>query len=492
METEEKISRKEAIHELWNRGSLQYFLKGKQIELYKAMKDETQHINVVLASRRWGKSTVLSLLAIETCLRKPNSVVKYIAPTKVQVQEILDSVMKPILEDCPKHLFPEWKEAKKRFVFPNGSTIQIWATDGGHADSIRGGVAHLGIIDEAGYADKLGYVIDNVLSPATDTVGGHIILASTPNYNDPNHEFNIDYVLPRQELGTLKKFTIYDAPMIDDKRRQEIIDRYGIDNPKFKTEYLCELQVDPEKLVLSEFMEKEAEIVREVERAVFFNTYVSFDIGFKDLSGVLFAWFDFKNSTIVIEDEIVINGPELTTDYLAELIRKKEAEHFRNHKNVQIPPSIRVADNNNPILLNDLYRLHGIMFVPTAKDNKDAQINELKMRLKQGRIAIHPRCVNLRYHLRAAKWNKKRDGFDRIKEDRHTGFKANHADLLDALLYLVRNVQTYLNPYPDSYGQLMGENVYGKPEQYQGAATSFGKTIQKMLNIKSGKISRRL
>jgi hypothetical protein len=299
--------------------------------------------------------------------------------------------------------------------------------------------------------------------------------------------YNIEYVLPRQEAGTLKKFTIHDAPMISDKRKQEILDRYGIDNPKYRCEYLCEIAINPEKMVLSEFNpEKEKEIIRsDYKLPPFFDCYVSMDIGFKDLTGILFAWYDFQKSAIVIEDEIVISGSEMNSQYLAELIKQKEQLYFKDKHGLFKEPTMRIADNNNPILLNDLYRLHNMMFFPTLKDSKDAQINEVKLRIRQNRIIINPRCKTLIYHMRSAKWDKHHKGFERVRDDRQMGLKGGHVDLVDALIYLVRNVSTVKNPYPDGYFSLRGDNVYQSPHQdNSNPANSWVKTIMNMAKKK--------
>jgi hypothetical protein len=355
---EKKLSKREAISALWDRGSLQYLLKGAQVQVYEAFKNANEDINVICCSRRFGKSFILCVLAVETCLKIENAVVKFAAPTKIQMEEIATKVMRPILDDAPPHLRPEWKEAKKRFVFPNGSEIQIAATESGNIENLRGGYAHLCLVDEAGFCNDLEYAIENVLSPTTDTTGGKVILASTPNFKDPNHPFNLLYVLPRQDAGTLVKFTIYQSPMISQDRIQSIIDRYGVDSPRFKTEYLCELSIDPEMQVFSEFVEKEKDLVRDdFKKPIFYDAYVSMDIGFKDLTVLVLAWFDFQTSTIVIEDEIVISGSEMTTDNLAQMLKIKEAEHFVDQYGLRKEPTLRVSDNNNLILLNDLYRL---------------------------------------------------------------------------------------------------------------------------------------
>lgn len=455
------ISQADVIKELWSRGELKFKLRGKQVDLYNSCKQSKERVHTICASRRLGKSFVLLTLAAEICIKKPNAIIKYACPTQKQVQEIVRKTAKVLFEGCPPHLQPEWKVAEKILLFPNGSEIQIAATDNGHIDNLRGGSADLCIVDEAGFVDDLRYAIDSVLAPTTDTTDGYVLLASTPNYMNPNHEFNVDYVLPLQQAGTLIKYTIYDSPMLTDERRNAIIAQYGIDNPRFRCEYLCEVAISPEQMVIGEFTaEKEFQVVKENPRPAIFDTYVSMDVGFRDLTGVLFAYYDYLNASIVVEDEYVIRGVELTTDKLAEVIKEKESSVFLSSNGLPVTPTMRIADNNNLILLNDLQKLHGLAFFPTAKDNKDAQINELKLLIKQNRIVINPRCKNLLFHLRAARWNKNFSNFERLKDNKNENLLGGHADLLDALIYLVRNIQKNKNPYPDNYFSLRGSNVF--------------------------------
>jgi hypothetical protein len=321
----------------------------------------------------------------------------------------------------------------------------------------------IGIVDEAGFATGLDYVVQNILIPAVATTKGRIILCSTPNYEDPQHPFNVDYLAPREAAGTLEKFTIYDAPMLDEEAIKETIEAYGgEDNPRFKCEFKCEITVDPEKMVFPEINTESQEfIVKEVERPKFYDTYVSMDIGGRDLTGVVFAYYDYLNETIVILDEYIVNGAELTTDNLAENIKRLEKLHFTDPESGFFIKPLRYADNNNPILLNDLFRLHNLNFIATAKDNKFAQVNEVKLRLRKEKIIIHPRCVNLLYQMKSLKWDKHRKGFERIRANKSKGYPASHGDLGDATIYLVRNVNTTKNPYPVGYFELKGPNVFG-------------------------------
>ena len=57
------------------------------------------------------------------------------------------------------------------------------------------------------------------------------------------------------------------------------------------------------------------------------------------------------------------------------------------------------------------------------------------------KLRIDPSCAMLIGTLRTAVWNKARTSFERLRE-------YGHADALDALIYLHRNVDRYSNPYP--------------------------------------------
>lgn len=459
-----KLSRKEAIEQLWLMGNLDYLLKGKQKDVKSFLRTSPNDIVVVLCSRRFGKSFTLCTLAVETCIKKPNAVVKYACPQKDMVQKVINPAIETIIADCPISMKPEWKEQRKLWLFPNGSQIQVAGTDKGTVESLRGASSDLSICDEAGFMDDLDYIIKSVLAPMSDTTGGKIVLVSTPNYKDPNHDFHTTFVYPLQDSENLIKFTLYDSPMVDDAKREQILSRYpGREtNSQFRCEYLCEINQTRESAVIPEFNASlMAETVVEWKRPAYVDFYTAADTGFRDLTGILFSYWDFKNSCLVIEDELVMNGEEMTTASLAEKIRLKEHEVYKNQfTNTPTEPFIRVMDNNNLILVNDLFKLHNMTFFPTKKDNKDAQINNLRIMFAEKRIIINPRCKNLIYHLKNTKWNKHRNDFDRIKDSPDGTLRGGHGDLVDALIYLTRNVLQTKNPYPAGYGLMSGENVF--------------------------------
>ncbi len=442
-----KITAKDAIRELWSRGILTYKLHPIQKKMLQSYIDQNQEVTTILCSRRLGKSFLLCLLAVEKCIQKPKSIVKYVCPRKNMVKTILQPIMEQILIDCPTEMRPVFKYNDSMYVFPNGSLIQMAGTDNGHHENLRGGKSDMWIVDEAGFCDELTYVVNTILAPTADTTGGRGIIASTPSKTS-DHEFITDFLRPAEFNGTLIKYTIYDNPLITEDKIRAIIDRYPLKekDPEFRREYLCEVINGGDLSVIPEFTDEiQAEVIKEWVRPAFYDAYVSMDIGFRDLTVVLFGYYDFKNGLIVIEDEIAQSGSTLLLDKFAKDIRDKEEKLWTNPMSGEFkPPYLRVADNNNLIMLNQLSINHGIQFVPTRKDNKEAALNTLRMKIANKQIIIHPRCKTLIYHLRNASWNKARKEFERSPD-------AGHYDAVDSLIYLVRNVVETRNPYPPSY-----------------------------------------
>lgn len=455
MEQLAPIDKKRAIAMLWNAGVVNYKLDPVQKDLYASYKEAKHKTIVWSCSRRLGKSYALCVLAIEACLKKPNAVVKYIAPSQKHVKMIIRPLLKEILKDCPKEIKPEFRTADNIYRFPNGSEIQLAGTDSGHAESLRGGSADLAIVDEAGFCDDLRYIVQSILIPTTTTTRGKIILSSTPP-KSPDHEF-VEYMKTAEFRGTFVKKTIYDGlgARITEEMIKEIIEELGGENsPDFRREYLCELLVDEEHAVVPEFSEElQREVVKEWPRPPFFDSYVGGDIGFKDLTVFLFAYYDFKNAKLIVEDELVMSGKKMTTEALANNIKAKEEALYTSKMTGEVQaPYLRVCDNNL-IVINDLYNLHGLTFMPTAKDDAAAALNNMKILLKQGRIIINPRCKTLIFHLKNATWNRSKKSYDRSPD-------AGHYDAVDALKYLVRNVQYTKNPYPFTYGSGGGDTWF--------------------------------
>jgi len=455
-QTQTQSAKRRAIALLWSKGILTWKLTPVQKDLYNSYKNAKLKTIVWSASRRIGKSYALCTIAIEKCIQKPNCIIKYIAPTQKQVKSIIKPIFKEVLKDCPKELRPKFKPADNVYAFPNGSEVQLAGTDAGHAEGLRGGNSDLCIVDEAGFCDDLRYIVQSILIPTTTTTRGKIILSSTPP-KTPDHEFN-DYIKSAKYKGNYVKKTIYDGlgGKITQEYIDDIIEEYGgVTSIEFRREYLCEDIIDDEHSVVAEFDKDVQEIcIREWKRPPFCDRYVGGDIGFKDFTVFLFGYYDFRMAKVVIEDELVMRGTKMNTEALANEIKKKESGLWSNPQTGEVQaPYLRVCDNNL-IVINDLRTLHGITFQPTAKDDADAALNNMKVMIKQRKIIINPRCKTLIFHLQNAVWAKNRKTYARAPD-------MGHYDAVDALKYFVRNIHFSKNPYPANYGMGSGDDWWG-------------------------------
>lgn len=477
LDNKPEISPEEAREILWRRGNLLFKLDSNQLELYDKYKNSPEKTLVWSMSRRIGKSYTLCVIAIMLCLSKPNAVVKFLQPKQKDVKTNIRPLMREIIADCPEEIRPIEKTAAGIWFFPStGSQIQFAGCDNGRAESVRGSNADLCIIDEAGFvSDQLEYIVNSILLPTTTMTKGKIILCSTPPKSS-SHEF-VYFINRARSKDAFSHRNVFHNPRLTKKDIDELAEAcggYGSNN--FKREYMAMIVTDVTRAIVPEFDDEElkSKIIREWDRPPFYDTYTAMDVGMKDLTVVLFAYFDFRANKLIIEDEFVINGQQLTTDALAKGIREKETTNFadpftKEHRE----PYLRVSDNNL-ILINDLYRIHGLIFHPTRKDDADAALNNMRILLKDGHIIINPRCKTLIRHLEAGVWNKSKTSFDRSGDD-------GHFDAIDTLKYLVRNVDFTKNPFPAGFGLGSQANMFFSQNQKQHPKLN---NIKKIMNIK--------
>ena len=213
---------------------------------------------------------------------------------------------------------------------------------------------------------------------------------------------------------------------------------------------MCEIVKDEEMSVLPEVDDDLlAKIVKTWDEPPYKHRYVSMDIGFKDLTVVLYGYYDFRNDVVVIQDEIVRNGKQIHLPVFTKELAAKEEELWTNPlTNEMFRPDLRVSDVN-PFVLQEI-SVHSdgeINFAIASKDNKLAHLNKLRVMLAGEKIIINPKCTTLIRHIKNARWKEKgnKDDFARSPDD-------GHYDAVDALLYFIRAVNYNKNPYPAGYG----------------------------------------
>lgn len=446
--TPSNFSPAQAREILWRQGNITEFLLDKnQKEVYKQYKENNIKTQVVVLSRQSGKTYALSTIAVQECLQRPGIIVTFCAPRLNQAKKIAKTTLREVLKTCPKDIAPEYKSQENLFRFPNGSILELGALNQDRADDLRGSKSHLIIVDEAGFVDDLKYTLRSVLYPKLNTTKGNILICSTPS-RSPAHEFN-EIVKQAEFDGTLVRKTIWDCPRYTAEDVEAFAKEVGgKDSTDFKREYLCQMITDEDSAVIPEATDENMQkIVYEYKRPPFFDSYVSLDLGFKDLTVALFGYYDYRKGIVVIEDELVLKGREVTTSKLAAAIQVKE-EYLWGFK----PPRARVADNNNLTLLNELTVDYALTIRPSAKDNKLAGLNNIRQHITEELICINPKCKTLIFHLRAATWNKARTSYERTED--------GHADSIDALSYMLRNIDKNRNPYPHGYDYTGMGDIY--------------------------------
>jgi hypothetical protein len=344
--------------------------------------------------------------------------------------------MRTLHDSCPMELRPQWNSLDSCYRYPNGSEIHLAGANDGHADDSRGQRAHLCIVDEAGFVDDLDYLAGSVLLPQTLTTGGRLILISTPPIT-PAHAFIAEVELARGRGGHIFR-TIDDCTHLSDKQKADLIESMGGKlSTRARRELWCEHIVDEERAVVPEFSDdRRSRIVVPVPPPTHEQPTIAIDVGFEDLTAILFGYWHFATARLHIQREVVIKRGR--TDQVAQAITDTEATLWSANQN--LAPPVRWSDTDLR-LIADLGELHNLGVTPTAKDDKESQVNALRMLVKDERIRIDPSCVMLIGTLRTAVWNKARTSFERLRE-------YGHADALDALIYLHRNVDRYSNPYP--------------------------------------------
>lgn len=456
------LTKQEAVDILWRKGVLIWKLNSAQKKIHEKFYSSNYKIPTFNISRRMGKSRTLLVIALEHCLRNPNITVHYACPTAVMATKIVIPEMRKLLLDCPDDLRPKYFKHDKAFEFPNGSKIQIEGTDDGNADRLRGTATNLGIVDEAGFVKDLDYLVNDILLPQTLTTKGRMILSSTPPAST-DHPF-VNFVRKAELNDAYLKMSIMegldliqnDAKHLQHLSRsdvEEIREQNGETSATWRREYMVEIISDQDRQVVPEFTDELAsEVIIDWRRPLYFDSYVSMDPGLVDNTGVLFGYVDFNSAKLVIEDEFVVSGNQVTTENIASTIKLKEGQLW-NRDGIPHKTYMRISDNE-PILLNDLAQLHNMIFIPTRKDEKEAAINDLRIKIRQKKILIHPRCKNLISQLKTAMWNKRRSSYER--SDLH-----GHFDLVDCLLYMVRNVHWNKNPFPNQGYDLDNQFVNG-------------------------------
>lgn len=471
----------------WMGGDLRYLLDDAQLILHEDLtRIRTKERAVSLAARGWGKTFCALLMCFEACLQKPNQAIAFVTKTKKQARRNTKNSAAVILADCPRWLTPTYNRSDYEYRFRNGSTLILIGVDSERFEDLRGAAFDGAVVDESQDIDELNEVVRVVLDPAVLRVNGWMIVQGTVPEED-THEF-VELISEAMATDSLVVKTILECPRYAPETIAKMKSRAGgEDSSIWKREYMCQLIYSSTLLVVPEMtrelafgIEGKPGIVREHNRPAHFDRYTGLDPGQRDLDAALYSYLDFEGQVLVIEDETTLKGKN--TRELSTTIKMKELERWGDQGGNN-GRHYRYSDTELR-LVQDLWTEFKLRFDLTAKDNKDAQIAALRVAIQDRRIIIHPRCKLLVRTLFGARWNKSHSTYER---DAITG----HADLLDTLLYIFRNVRWKSNPFPalPQYTVLHGIEV--RPKALGKSAETL-KGIYDPQGAQKGKMPQRL
>lgn len=442
MTSKRKPSKIQARYLLWQRGNLNYMLwpAQKKIEAkFKEVKERGGKLFFVNCSRRIGKTHWVAKKCIETAISCKNNKPRIKIGTAYyeDLKEFIIPAHNAVLDHAHEDFRPKYVSSNKKYVFrQKESEIKMVGLDL-KPNGLRGTYADLIVLEECGFIRRLDYLYSAICVPMTMyRKGAMVVMIGTPP-ETPDHPF-VQFMEKAKQEDAYIELTIDDNDRLTPEEKQGYLDECLTETDKLR-EYYCKCVVDESRAIVPEWKDAYAREYPKDEFYQFYQSYEGMDLGVVDKTINLYAYYDYKNATLVVEGELSMNGHEMTTDKLAARIKMDEDKYFPGK-----PIYKRTADNDNLLLLNDLTTKHQLPFIPIRKGALEAMVNKTRIWVKSGRIIVNPRCKQLIGCLSTGIWNTARSGFDRSA-------LYGHYDAIAALIYLVWSIDENYNPVPALY-----------------------------------------
>jgi len=470
--------------EFWKQGCVSnWYLKPKQALALDFISQTSSPF--FEASRRYGKTTTVLAYVLEQSIKTSGLITRWCEPWKNQCREIVMPEMDQIQAKIPIEERFRWQQTDSVYIHPNASKIYLRGVNEDRAESARGPKSDIIVADEIGSWREPTYVLNEVLRPQLLTTNGKLICTGTP----PRNLAHVFYDMKDRAIQE-KRFIqrlIHEQELVSwEQVEKYVLEMGGWDSSAVRRELLCEKVIDKNFAIIPEWDDR---FVQDVSRDAFFQfygKYDSLDIGVRDNTVCLFAYYDFKRAALIILDEVVLSGPEMTTERLAEEARAKETEHFgiaweRTQIEAKVrwkavmPPNTRMrrVSDIDLRMVNDMSQLHGLYFEPTDKGYLEEMVNEVRVWVGNGRVLVNPRCKNLIECLKCGIWDEDRKQWERSE-------RLGHFDALASLMYMIRNVDRQTNPIPMEFGKSEDEYFFSAPKSKEKKKDA----LKKIFNVR--------
>lgn len=487
----------EAVAELWRRGEAHRWLLdthgptgGQQAWREKFLASPPLSSTVHNVGRQRGKSFHAIYIDLEAGSVIPDVQLRYCAKTKDSALGIVMPTFDFLVETMPAEMRPfpagsdkPWRKGLREteWAFPLGGMLYLFGTDAQSFAKGRGPRTHILTFDEAGFYQDLESV-EAALLPSLQTTGGRALYPSTPA-ESVGHPYT-RRIYAAMASGHYVTDTFWSNPRVN---HEGVItaesQRLGMDRETFlkstyfRREYLSEIVTDESRAAMPAWTKALAdEVVGDWQRPPHWDAYQAHDPGITgDPHASLFAWHDFERNEVVIEYELERRSAATTIATWTDGIKGVESElygvnawngkllgsadmqrqlqevpeYLRDSITTAAPrqPYLRVGDNAQGVC-REMSLTYGLAMWPTDKHDKAFHADQANQLLATRRVRIHRRCVRLLEQLFSTVWNKTRSEWERTDKD--------HGDLIDCLIYLLRNVRWNRDCRPkhvDSYAR---------------------------------------
>lgn len=413
---------KKAKRIAWSCGRLSWKLHEAQILIYRLIRSlpQDQREALILCARRFGKSYLGCLMALEDALRTPNKQVAIVGPTHKQTKSIVTPLIKKITEDCPPHLFTH-KKGTSTWEFYNGSTIILGGFDT-VLESLRGLDLHTVYLEESGLApsdpDEYNYLLYSVIFPTLMHSRGKIIHLTTPP-RILGHPLTVETMRKAKMNEAFYSFDIEKNPLLSPEDIEKEVELLGgRDSITVRRELYCEIIRDETITVVTTF-DKDRHVA-DVKPSHDLAWMVAGDLGYtNDLSVFILAGYDHNLGKVLVLDEKVFQPSTPSSEIVRSLKEWLDRQ----------PTVVADIQGNTRVDMSAL----GLQTLEPLKDKFESTVTFIRNAFYQEQLLIDKKCKLLIATCENGMFNKNKTDFERSST-------LGHLDALMALVYCLRSI----------------------------------------------------
>lgn len=372
--------------------------------------------------RQTGGSETMSALITKIIITEPRAQVIVISRNEDEAEYFLSSRVKPKLANLPKVcdrngnqliIYPKILHNDRLYIETDlgrdgvipGSNVSALAS---HPDAGSGRTVRLVVMDEAEKIEHAGRIFTSIRPTIEKNPKGQLIVLSSGQLNGTWFKHSLRRIYDKKMKGVELFFMDRWAdPSADDKWWETIKTQFPteVDAIAAYPETIEDLFLTPEGKVFPQFDDRVGgkhvrhfEINDKSECKWSFRFLTAMDPGQVHPAAFLMTLYDQYEDRLYVFDEIVHRNMTITD--FGNIIKQKMDK-------LPIRPQRNLCDTSlfkrNGIGITEgqlLSKVTGMIFTGAYRADSSGSRQMLSMRLSEGKIVIHPRCVNTIQQLR--------------------------------------------------------------------------------------------